>query len=512
MPREDITIRSLYNLFRDLSAVFGSGILQLIVYAVTLLLITRLLGPENYGIYTLFNSVVSFFLLFGATWVVPATVIFGREELVRDGTIRKVLWVENPLLVICLVVCLIAFFLFSAQVTRYIGLGASARWLVPLAIISGALYLYGSNLCQAIGEMQTVALAELGKRFWVLVVVAILIAGFLSAQVSLLLGMEILGGIGIMLIFVGRLRRYLLTSIEFDHNVMHGVLKFSWPRLLGSGSGYIVAWIDVVVIRLFLPLAQVGVYSAAYRVLDGVQRLTFAYIMVVTPVITTLIVQGQQDLVHHYIKRIAPQCVFLLSLLLSMTIVFFQPVFPLLFGRAYADGAVPLAILLAGLAFNGLVVFYTPVTTAYKMMKADTLINMLGAAVNILGDFILIRRIGIVGGAFTTALVMLTTAYLWTWVTHRRAGLKSLVPFLCPLPAVASLVISISVPNMWLRITGVGLVIVASWALSRHYGLFNSRDWDILESVNMPDVMRRSLVKLVTVLSKDKDFTHRSNC
>lgn len=119
-----------------------------------------------------------------------------------------------------------------------------------------------------------------------------------------------------------------------------GEIAGTWAGLLGS------QWIDYVVIRQFLPLAELGRYSLAYQMAGGVQQLTIIVGTLLLPRYSAMLARGDESRARLVVERAVPYWLLGFSLLLGVLVAASEPLVPLLLGRDVRRVGAPLGLLL----------------------------------------------------------------------------------------------------------------------------------------------------------------------
>ena len=90
---------------------------------------------------------------------------------------------------------------------------------------------------------------------------------------------------------------------------------YSWPLIFSLLSGYIMDWIDLIIIRHYFAFAEVGIYQAAYRIFFLLSNSLSAITTVFFPVLVATLLQGKNKLIKDfYIGRLIPQVTLLWGL------------------------------------------------------------------------------------------------------------------------------------------------------------------------------------------------------
>src|SRR3989344_665588 len=90
------------------------------------------------------------------------------------------------------------------------------------------------------------------------------------ARYSIVFIMEIYLYVGIfdVIVWYFLTRRIAVPRLTFNSAVLKSMFVFGIPFAMLSGFEMLIAKIDVIIQKMFLPYAEVGLYSAAYRFLD----------------------------------------------------------------------------------------------------------------------------------------------------------------------------------------------------------------------------------------------------
>jgi O-antigen/teichoic acid export membrane protein len=187
------------------------------------------------------------------------------------------------------------------------------------------------------------------------------------------------------------------------------------PLALTAGLGVINAQADILVLGLFRPSEDVGVYKvaaqAAMLIAFGLQAVN----MVIMPYIARLYAEGDQRRLQRLVTQSA-RAILALALPLVLAFVFFgDAILNLAFGPEYTRGHTALMLLSLGQLVNA------------GMGSVGVLLNMTGhehdtlrgvavaALANLILNFLLIPPFGLVGAAAATAC----TFVIWNLLLRR---------------------------------------------------------------------------------------------
>lgn len=195
-------------------------------------------------------------------------------------------------------------------------------------------------------------------------------------------------------------------------------LSVSLPLLLIAGMHIVLKRTDIVMVGAMKGTEEAGIYSAASRVSDLVVFALMAINSILAPMISELYHTGQKKRLQRIIT-LAARAIFIFTLMSSLLLILFGKFILTLFGTVFAAAYVPLMILLAGQVANSLtgsVGFIMSMSGKQNMMG---LIITISAVVNILLNFLLVPLFGRTGAAVSTAVCLggmnLVAAYV-VWV------------------------------------------------------------------------------------------------
>jgi O-antigen/teichoic acid export membrane protein len=162
----------------------------------------------------------------------------------------------------------------------------------------------------------------------------------------------------------------------------------------------LIVTIDVVMLGFMTTSEQVGLYSAAYRIVFFVMAIVYASHIAWLPPVTRAIAEGR-----------SPNTAFsgALRLTLVVTVPFVvggimiaTPLLRVIFGEEFTPAATALQLLLLSLFFIALHGASRNVFLAYDRLGVESWIMAAGVLVNVILNLILIPRFGLNGAAFAT--------------------------------------------------------------------------------------------------------------
>jgi len=483
-----------YNYLHLILGRVGGGV---VIATLNLLLIVRILNPENYGIYVLFGSVASIVGIL-TIWTSGSIVRFGREEFITEGSIRKTFWANYSILLPAFILAFLLVFIFRGRLAQYIGMSESYYYLILAFILLSNLSGNVPTAFQAIGRMKRFAYLPLILRGVPFVALIIIYFKSLAVSVELLIGILILAHLCTAVVGIWLLRSYI-TPICLSREWIKRCLSYSYPMAFAGPAGVVIQNMDQIVIRMFMPLAFVGIYNIAYRIQDRLLMLPLISIGLMFPLMTSLIVEKEEDKIGQYIRNYAPQIAFFWALFVSLFIFFSREILSL-FGTDYATAALPLAILLIGIAFRIFIVIESPILSSYGLIKQAAGISIAMAGINLGFDYLLIPQIGISGAAVATVIAYVFGAATRSWVTRNKLKINDFKSYPWLFPALISFVIAVFLSGLLYRVLFSVLMFAFCLIVAKRSAIFNSDSLTILDSIEMPTFVRQTIKRVYSIL------------
>lgn len=323
---------------------FASRAVSTVLGVIAIGIMTRALGREGFGLYTSANAFVQIFGVLTDFGIAIVTV-----QLLAEVGANQAKILGNAL---ALRLASAAVFLGLAPIVAHFFPYPSAVKVAVLIFAVSQLANTGLQVATTIFQnrlrMELAALGELLSRviqlagvIWVaragagLLWFAVAIAAGNIAQFALTAGLA------------GRLARY---QLEFDRAVWSRILQRSWPIGISIAFNVVYLRADTFILSLTRPIAEVGLYGAAYRVIDVLTVFPFLFMGLVLPIMANAWSAKDEPRLHR-----ATQRAFDFLSLLALPLVFGAfavggPVMAAIAGMPFRDSGELLAVLCIGLA------------------------------------------------------------------------------------------------------------------------------------------------------------------
>lgn len=397
----------------NLTVRFGSYVYRI--------LMGRLLSPYEFGLLNLALPLQFFVVVLASSGIAPSLAKFIAEENARGELRRRDEYAASSLLYYTLFGAVLGGAFFAAA--PLLGEVFSEPELVPTIRISALALPFGfafaavSGVLQGLGRFGTLSFLLTGQQ-----VLRILIALLLILLVSATAKGAILGstlGFALASLSAYLLLRGSISMARRSFEAFRRVLAFSIPVSVTSVAAFALAYVDILLLGVFQPPQEVGIYSAA----SPTSRLGLAFASALTavllPRVASLKAGNSTSEIRANVKRSYAMLLPLLGAITVVALVFAEPIIVLLFGSAYAEAANPFRILSVGSLFYGMFTVNSGVFQGLGKPSLPMKILCAAAAVDVLLNLALIPSYGTTGAAVASS-ASLTIAGLVSAVLLRR--------------------------------------------------------------------------------------------
>ncbi|MFN8195869.1 MAG: polysaccharide biosynthesis C-terminal domain-containing protein [Nocardioidaceae bacterium] len=252
----------------------------------------------------------------------------------------------------------------------------------------------------------------------VVLVVVVVLAGGGVVTVSLTWGLVWVAGAVAALAVLVRQMRAATPPGWGDRPPYREVLRFSLPRAVSSALEQSVIWFDVLLVGLIAGNGPAGVYGAASRFVAAGIIVSTAVRIVVAPRFSALLAQGRLPELRQ-LYSVTARWILVFGAPIYLGLAIYAPTVLSWLGPGFSSGVPAMVILCLG----SVVVLAAGNVQSLLLMSGRSswaaVNKSIVLAFNVVGNLILIPRIGITGAAIVWAASMLVDTVLAAWQTHR---------------------------------------------------------------------------------------------
>ena len=398
------------------SAIYFSTVVAAQVASLVLLpILTRYLGPEAFGQYSLALAVTGLLGALGSTWVrnVGMRLYFDH---VADGRTRAFFWTASVLQAVSMGgVLLLAY--------PFVRLAGSA---IPVALYGWAgasvmvtdFYSMGLNTLRAGHRPLSFGLAEWTNSIVRLAITwGVLALGFRSA--TMLFACVTFSMVLASFVALRGLGQVLVGPMDVDRGMARELVVLGVQSIPSSFSGWLISLSDRLLIAYFLDVRAVGIYSAAYGVADrAVNGLASGLYMSTGPAI----LRSWAEAGERAAGTISSYLALYVAVTLGPCVLLIQQrdfVLQVLTGSAFASAGAVVPWVVAGVWLAGVATYLNRPLELTKRFGMYSVISTVGAALNVAINVVLIPAFGVAGAAAGTFGALLGFTALSHYVGRR---------------------------------------------------------------------------------------------
>lgn len=392
--------------FKNTSWLFGERIFKMGIGFFVIILLTRYLGPENFGLLSYSQSLVGIFVAFATLGI---DVILVRELTKDKEANDKLIGTAIVLKFIAAIVAIAIIFAINTIIADK-----------EAALLTNIIAL--TLLFQGINTLDTYFQANVLSQFSVIAnIIAFIVSSivklaliFYEAELIYFAYALVFDGLvlamGYLCIYVKQKKS--LISLKYDNEIAIYFLKSGWPLMLVAMAAFIYTRTDQIMIKHLVGNEAVGNYAAAIRVSELFYFIPLLITQSVFPKIIELKLKSEKE----YFKLLEKLYKLLVWTAMPVSLglfVFSDSIVSILYGEKYIEAASILNILAFAIIFNAIGSITTKILYAEHYEKKYLYRSILGVFVNIGFNFWLINLYGASGAAISTLMTLFIIYYIY---------------------------------------------------------------------------------------------------
>lgn len=380
-------------------------------------ILTKILGPEEYGIWSLIKTTLVILTPIVVLGLDTAVMRFipgaQKKELIREGFISS----EVAIIFFSFVVSAACFFLSKPLSLFLLG---SEKWEYCVRLLAALLFVFsidrmGLVFLRSVGRIKLhSALMTIGSLFEIGMVIYVVLsgAGIVGALIAIL---------AVKLLFALITHGFIYISIgvsRIKFAVIKQYARFGFPIVVAMFFYMLVNYADRYLINYFLDAAQVGIYSVGYAVGSLVIIATTPFEYVLYPKLVSYWNNNELSRMKTYAKKTLMVSMAMGAAMCLFITVFSKKIIIIVSTQAFEAAAPVIPYIGFGFFIFGIGIIGERIITLLNKTRLIMHIYGLLAVINILLNIILIPKIGIQGAALATfitfflySVIMLSISY-----------------------------------------------------------------------------------------------------
>ena len=381
----------------------GSAFYRLVLFLEKILL-SRYLGPHDFGVFSLSISIVNLALFFMYLGIPTACIRFYSLYLVK-GEFEKInglIKFSRMFSYTAGITTSIAVFILANKLGTFYNsllLGTMIKIISPSIFlllytdVVASLYMGMSNPWYKFSREALYGIVQIS--FYTIGV--LLLFNILYFPISYLIS-------ALIIFFIASFK---YPKLYKDYSCVIEIrewLLYSLPIAFTSIFALFLGRVDNLILGKLIDMKNVGIYSVAYSL-----ALLLRFVLVVAseayfPLASSLSAEKSFSSLENLLKRTSEWVILITMPLFVIAFNYADKFIHLFFGANYSASIVPFRVLLVGHAFTILVGLVGPTLTAIGVTRAFLYIGVFSSVFNIILDLIFIRFFGISGAAIASAI------------------------------------------------------------------------------------------------------------
>lgn len=394
------------NFFKDFSVIFFESIMTRGLNFIIILILTRLLGPSDYGKYSFIFISMAFLSAILDLGMENTAVRFSNKEKDEKNSIFGLYFLLKSII---LAIAIFILVLFGENIFIALNKGDLVEYIPYLIIgLAGESLLFiNDTYLQAVQRFKLRAIINIVR--YIISLIYILFLVFSNFLVLKYIVCVYFVPLGISLFFFPRYISFLISFFrqKLKRNLLTEMSNYQKWVLNICVSGNILSRIDFFMLSFWVNYSLLGIYNAAFQLSAIVSFLPYIFGKVMLPKISNL----TNDKIFNFVRKtIAP------TLFLSILIILFIPtteiIVPILFGSEY-EAAVPiLQVLLIAFIIAFVTVPFEQALYSLGKPKFVAAGKYLQILIIVILNIIMVPKFGILWAAISVAIGRLTMAVI----------------------------------------------------------------------------------------------------
>lgn len=385
------------RIFLNTSSQVVAKAANVILGFLTVGLLTKYLGVDRYGIYTLAFAYLSFFGIF-ADFGLQLTLV--RELAANDtpDTVKSSYFsIKISLIILATVIALFVLLFFPYSLAIKI-----AIIVASLATATGYMNGYAASVFQSRVQLDKVALLEVISRISTVALIVMFV--FLHLNLFFIIGAILLGNLASLLLAAYWAPSYFRLKGLPELNLVWELVRTSFPIGVTSLLAVFYFKIDTLMLSVMKTTSDVGIYSLSYKIFENIIMIWLLYLASVYPLISRFVKAKDSKKLGRIIKTslLVGTLFSIVTILVSW--ISAPWVIAILGDKNFGESVLPFRILIFALPFVTINTLFYYVLLSISKIKGITLILLVSLILNFVINFLVIPKYGYVGTSVSTVI------------------------------------------------------------------------------------------------------------
>ena len=324
-----------------------SKIIATILGLVAVFMMTRYLGKAGFGEYTTIITFLSFFGIMADLGLTLITVKMISHPGVDEKKVLNNLFTLRFFSALLFLGCapLVAIFFPYTEAVK-VGIGLTTLSFLFIALNQILVGIFQKRL-----RMDKVSIAEIVSRIVLVFGVFLAVrydAGLLGVMWAIIIGSAVNFFVLLLLSL-----KFIRLKFAFDFSLWREIITQTWPMALTIIFNLLYLKTDTLILSIIKSSGEVGVYGAAYKVIEVLTMLPFMFAGVILPILTADWASKNKERFDKVLQRSFDLMIILVIPMIVGIQFLAKPIIVLVAGQEFSASGTILKILIfaAGLVF-----------------------------------------------------------------------------------------------------------------------------------------------------------------
>ena len=394
----------------------SSSILNKAIPFLLLPILTKYLSPEEYGVLSIFQLLISFSTAF-VGMNMSANI---SKNFFKYNKQQTSLMIGNILIILLLTTLI--YFLITLGVSFYYQkiFSVPSNWVVIIPVLSFMFMINTINLTILRNQEKAIlfGIYEIANTAVNMGVTILLLLMYHYGWYSQAAGMTFAYTLFFIISFL-HLKKNSFIILKYDGAEAKKILKLSIPLIPHVVGGIIIALSDRFFIERMVSLEMVGIYSVGYMFGVVVILFTDAFIKAWSPWFYKILSDADNA---KKIKIVKYSYLYILAtFIVAFGIsVFAKFIIPYVVDVRYVGAEIYVFWIAIGYAVHGVYKIFFPYLVHISKTSFLGVSTIIAAVLNLIFNYFLIKEFGVIGAAYSTVLSFIVSASLVFWYQNKH--------------------------------------------------------------------------------------------
>src|SRR3990167_2279247 len=330
-----LTRRIAHNTFFQIFGKVVSTLLGLIALG----MITRYLGQVGFGHYTTIMTVLQFFgMLIDLGLYIIVIKYISDPQCDADRVMSNIFTLRIVTSVVFLGLAPLVSLFLPYPTIVHVGILVTAASFLFISLTQILLGVFQKHLV----TYQT-SLAEIAGRIILVTITGVTI--YFHGNLLLVMFCVVAGSFTQFLITFLFAKKYIRIHLAFDFVLWKKILQETWPVAFSIVFNLIYFKADTLILSLVQPVYAVGIYGAAYKVLEVLITFPAMFAGLLLPLLSQAFAQHDMERFRRYLQEGFNAMTIIALPMLFTLLIFAEDVMVLVSGTEFTQAALPLRLL-----------------------------------------------------------------------------------------------------------------------------------------------------------------------